>query len=244
MIKSRQTFTCLCFAWLVAGLASCSREPPVADSRPAGTGGAIGKSAVPRQPVAIPGNVPPPTFLFVGETWVGKTGYFAIRDPVSTTSAWHRVGDKIGLYEIVGTGDGMLVVRAGDHEFSVLLRGLESHAENGTPPNDPKATATSAAPIKVWSNGMAVEAAPDRMPADFLKAYNDSKEALLNAKVSPDLEPMVAQALESNTVILGTAEDGFKRSDFPADISAKLSDDTLAKINAMIKADKDAASRK
>jgi len=78
------------------------------------------------------------------------------------------------------------------------------------------------------------------MPPELLKRYNDSKEALLNAKVPAEIEPMVAQALESKVVIF-SGPDGLKRSDFPPEMAAHLDDETLAKINAAAQQHKEAA---
>ncbi len=177
----------------------------------------------------------PPPFLFTGVSWLGKNGFVALQDTRTQKSAWYRLGETIDRYELAGLKDGLLLVRIQGKEFLLPLKGIELTQAAGGPAQDVTATPPPSPTIKVWVNGVGVEATPDKMPPEFLKAYNDSKEALLNAKVSKNLEPQIAQALDSKIVVV-SGPDGMKRSDFPPDLAAKLDDATLAKINAAIKA--------
>jgi hypothetical protein len=190
---------------------------------------------------SIPAPASPPTWVFVGETWVGKTGSFAILDTTSHSSAWYRAGDKIGDFEIVGLDGASLLIRSDSQSLLLPLSGIEifqpeSDASGGNGRD-------SGMTLKIWSDGRGVEATPDQMPPELLKSYNDAKEAMLSAKVPPELEPMIAQALDSKVVIVASGKNGFKRADFPPEISAKLDDATLAKINADLKAAKETANK-
>jgi hypothetical protein len=180
--------------------------------------------------------IAPPPFLFVGVSWLGKNGFVAIQEPNTHTSAWYRIGDKIDNYELSSLRDGLLLIRANGKEFQLPLMGIELTQVVSESVKEATASPLSSPTIKVWANGVGVEAGPNQMPPELLKIYNDSKEALLNAKVSKDIEPMIAQALESNVVVVSSSTDGVKRSDFPPELAAKLDDATLAKINADIKA--------
>lgn len=228
----------------------CTRSDPAASLSRARPAPAVRKSVakdLPR-PSQVDANATPvpPTFAWVGVTWVGPTGFFAIRDPEIGASVWHKIGDRIGNYEIVAYAEGALVVRAQAVEFRLQLSGIELPKDRGGVPSANTASFSAAsgedATIKVWSGGIAVEAAPSKMPANLLAAYTESKEAMLKARVSADVEPMIAQALESSTVIVATGPDGIKRSDFPPEVAAKLNDDTLAKINADVKSHEPALS--
>lgn len=223
---------------LLVGMAGCTRESGKMDS----ASGAKSVSAVTLHPAeSIPIPPAPTTWVFVGEVWAGKTASFAIRDTASHSSAWYHVGDKIGNYEIIGLLGGSLLLRSGNQSLLLPLTGLEISrpASDAASGNALEAKPT----VTVWADGKGVEATADRMPPELLKMYNDSKEALLAVKVPAELEPMIAQALDSKVVVIASGKDGFKRSDFPADISAKLGDATLAKINAALKAPPAAAGR-
>lgn len=224
---------------VLLGAAGCTRKEESAASPP---GGAAKSDSAPRavQNPAAPGiadavAMAPPPFLFTGVSWLGKNGFVALQDTRTQKSAWYRLGETIDRYELAGLKDGLLLVRIQGKEFLLPLKGIELTQAAGGPAQDVTATPPPSPTIKVWVNGVGVEATPDKMPPEFLKAYNDSKEALLNAKVSKNLEPQIAQALDSKIVVV-SGPDGMKRSDFPPDLAAKLDDATLAKINAAIKA--------
>ena len=236
---------------LLFGLIGCTRETGKADSHVrqktvAATASeqaqqATGPNLGEHRKDSIIAPPSPPALVFIGETWVGKTGSFAILDTKSRSSAWYRVGDKIGDYEIVGLQGASLLIRSDHGSLLLPLSGIEisqseSAAANGNGP-------ASGLTLTVWSDGRRVEATPDKMPPELLKSYNDSKEAMLSAKVPPELEPMIAQALDSKVVIVASGKDGFKRSDFPPEMSAKLDDATLAKINAALKPDMEKANK-
>jgi hypothetical protein len=200
------------------------------------------------QPSVVPSSVPPPTFLFIGESWTGQRGIFAIQDARTKASSWHQVGDKIGPYEIAGSRNGQLLVKANEQEFLVPLRGIAMEQKSQAPGFDATSTAqASATTIKVWVNGVGVEATPGQISPDLLNIYTDSKEALLHADVPENLKPMIDQALEATTVVHSDAKDGIRRSDLPPEISARMSDELLAKINAAVQKDpavKDASGLK
>lgn len=226
---------------LLTGATACSQERAAQAQIDASSVNELPHNKVAQRKAVYSGEVSSaiqaPTFFFVGESWVGKIGYFAIQDADTHASAWHRIGDRIGLYEIVGSRDGAVIVRANDQEYSIPLKGIQmtqTSPEQSSMENKlPLVTPT----IKVWANGVAVEATPDRMPPELLKAYTDSKEAMLAAKVPANLEPLIAQGLESTTVYLADGRNGLNRSDMPPEVSAQMSDETLAKINAEVRTD-------
>jgi hypothetical protein len=233
------------FLWaiplLLLGSAACSKESPETTALVAREPGR--SVAAPASPPAVPhsaapASLPPPTFLFVGESWSGPVGIFALQDPVTKASSWYQVGEKNGPYEIAGSRNGQLLVKANGQEFTVALRGISLQSTSSAPSVDaPSITQNGPSTIKVWLNGVGVEAAPAQMSPELLRIYTESKEALLRAEVPADLKPMIAQALEATTVVHSDAKSGLRRADLPPEVSAKMSDELIEKINAAVQKD-------
>ena len=213
---------------------SCSRQEPATTVRVATERTSPAPARTPK-PGSI--DIAPTPFKFVGEMWIGKTSYFAVQDTERHTNAWYRAHDKIGDYEIVGLKDSALLLQSASRAVLLPLNGVRiTQDENAVPPTTVPTMAEPPPTITMYIDGKRVEGTPSQLSPEQLKQFNDSKEALLKVrdKVSPDIAPMVDQALDSNTVIV-SGKDGLKRSDFPPEMAAKLDDETLAKINAAIK---------
>ncbi len=231
---------------LLVGIAGgCARHEPeaTAPAKPSGSRTVAKQDAATssaKPSVEAPGparaDIGPPQFHFVGLAQMGQASLVAIQDPATRKGAWHRIGDSVDHYELAGLQDGRLVVRASGTEYSIPLEGVEilqAAAPSPQPPG-PAVVADNPAPpmIKIWADGVGTETTPEKVPPELLRTYTNAKEAMLAAKVPPEYEGMLAQALESNTAYVASGPDGFKRSDFPPEIAAKLTDEALAQINA------------
>ena len=184
---------------------------------------------------SIVADASPLPFLFVGEMLVDQTRYFAVQNTGRHTTAWYRPHDKIDEFEIIGLKDSSLQLQSASRTVFLPLNGALITSEEKGPTRPAVQPAAEPPPtITMYFQGKRVEGTPSQLSAEQLKEFNDSKEALLKVrdKVSPDIAPMVDQALESHNVIVASGKEGFKRSDFPPEMAAKLDDATLAKINA------------